>query len=320
MIPLKKLLAATLAASALLWNGAASAFPDKEISIIVGFSAGGLADTGARIWADAASNVLGKRVLVVNRPGAGGVIAATEVARAAPDGYTLGFFTPGPFVIQPHLDQLQYKVPDAFIPVISQYINPIVIAAQADAPYSNLKEMIAYARQHPGQLRYSSSALNGVERFAMERLQQAAGIRLEIIPFKSSGEATLAVVGKHVELTSSYLPDLKRFFDSKTLKPIVSLGFDRHDLADTGIPTARDEGLDVVGVTISGLMAPRGTPGAIVERLHDAFRQAQETPQFRQAMERVGMKVRYMNTAEFSQFVAREYESNGATIRQLNLK
>jgi len=320
MIRMQKVFAAALSTSALLFGSAASAFPDKEITIIVGFTPGGLADTGARTWADAASPILGKRVLVVNRPGAGGVIAANEVARAAPDGYTLSFFTPGPFVVQPHFEQLQYKVPDSFVPIISQYINPIIIAAPADAPYSTLKEMVAYAKKNPNELRYSSSSLTGVERFAMERLQQAAGIRLEIIPFKSSGDATAALLGKHVELTSAYYPDLRRHFEAKTLKPIASLGFDRNDLPVNTIPTAREEGFEVVGVTYSGLLAPRGTPQAVVDRLHDAFRQAQETPRFKQAMERLGMKVRYMNGAEFQKFITSEYEDNGVTIKKLGLK
>ena len=120
-----KAIAAAFAAIVLLHGAPAAAFPDKEITIVVGFSTGGLADNGARIWADAASPLLGKRVLVLNKPGAGGVIAATEVARAAPDGHTLSFFTPGPFVVQPHFEQLQYQVPDSFVPILSQYINPI---------------------------------------------------------------------------------------------------------------------------------------------------------------------------------------------------
>ena len=298
----------------------AAAFPEKEVTIVVGFSVGGLADQGARTWADAATPILGRRVLVLNKPGAGGVIAAAEVARAAPDGHTLSFFTPGPFVVQPHFEALPYQVPDSFVPILSQYINPIIIAAPADAPYSSLKEMIAYAKKNPGALRYSSSSTTGIERFAMERLQQAAGVKLEIIPFKSSGDATTALLGKHVELTSSYLPDLKRHFDARTLKPIASLGFDRDDLPVNTIPTARENGYDVVGVTYAGLLAPKGTPKAVVDQLHDAFRKAQESEQFKTAMERLGMRVRYMNGEDFLQQIRRDYEGNGRIIKTLGLK
>lgn len=297
-----------------------AAFPEKEITIVVGFSAGGLADHGARVWADAATPILGKRVIVLNKPGAGGVIAATEVARAAPDGYTLSFFTPGTFVVVPHFETLQYQVPDSFIPILSQYINPIIIAAPSDAPYSTLKELITYAKKNPGMVRYSASSPKGIERFAMEQLQQAADIRLDIIPFKSSGDATTALLGKHVELTSAYLPDLKRYFDAKTLKPIASLGFDRNDLPVSTIPTAREAGYDVVGVTYSGLLAPKGTPKAIVEQLHDAFKRAQETAEFKQTMERIGMKVRYMNGQAFLDQIKRDYENNGRIIKSLGLK
>lgn len=319
MSSLKAVLAA-FAAAVLVHGAPVAAFPDKEIVIVVGFSPGGLADIGARTWADAATAILGKRVLVLNKPGAGGVIAASEVARAAPDGYTLSFFTPGPFVVQPHFEDLQYQVPDSFVPLLTEYVNPIIIAAPAEAPYSNLREMVDYAKANPGKLRYSSSSLTGVERFAMERLQQAAGIKLEIIPFKSSGDATTALLGKHVELTSAYYPDLRKHFEAKTLKPIVSLGFDRGDLPVNTIPTAKEQGYDVVGVTYSGLLAPKGTPKAIVDKLQDAFKAAQDTPQFKEAMERVGMKVRYMGSDEFLALIRREYEENGRIIKSLGLK
>jgi tripartite-type tricarboxylate transporter receptor subunit TctC len=311
---------AAVAAAILAHAAPASAFPDKEVTIVVGFTPGGLADVGARTWAEAATPILGKRVLVVNKPGAGGVIAASDVARAAPDGYTLSFFTPGPFVVQPHFEDLQYQVPDSFVPILTQYINPIIIAAPADAPYSTLKELVEFAKANPGKLRYSSSSLTGVERFAMERLQQAAGIKLEIIPFKSSGDATTALLGKHVELTSAYFPDLRKHFEAKTLKPIASLGFDRADLPINTIPTAREQGYDVVGVTYSGLLAPKGTPKAVVDRLHEAFRAAQETPQFKESMERLGMKVRYTGSEEFLALIRREYEENGRIIKSLGLK
>lgn len=316
-----KVIAAALVTAALSYvTPAVAEFPEKEITIVVGFSAGGLADHGARVWADAASPILGKRVIVLNKPGAGGVIAASEVARAAADGYTLSFFTPGPFVVQPHFEKLAYQVPESFVPILSEYINPIIVAAPADAPYSTLQEMVAYAKKNPGALRYSSSSTRGIERFAMERLQQAAGIKLDIIPFKSSGDATTALLGKHVELTSAYLPDLKRHFDAKTLKPIASLGFDRNDLPVNTIPTARETGYDVVGITYSGLLAPRGTPKDVVGRLHDAFKKAQESEQFKQSMERIGMKVRYMNGEQFLEQIRRDYEDNGRIIKSLDLK
>ena len=132
-----------------------------------------------RAWASAAAPIAGKRVMVVNRPGAGGVIAAAEVARSTPDGHTLSFFTPGPFVVQPHFEALQYQVPDSFVPILTQYINPIIIAAPADAPYGNLKELVAYAKANPGKLRYSASSLTGIERFGAERLQQATATILK---------------------------------------------------------------------------------------------------------------------------------------------
>lgn len=177
-------------------------FPEREITIVVGFSAGGLADQGARIWADAASKFLGKPIVVLNRVGGSGVIAATHVANSPPDGYTLGFFTPAPYVILPHFSPVPYSVPDSFVPIITQYVSPILLAATADAPYNTVEEFIRYAKERPGQLNYSVSAAAGIERFGVERFQRAANISLTLVPYKGSGESVNALLGKHVQLMS----------------------------------------------------------------------------------------------------------------------
>jgi tripartite-type tricarboxylate transporter receptor subunit TctC len=299
---------------------AAAEFPEKEVTIVVGFTAGGLADQGARIWAKSASEFLGKTVVILNKPGSVGVIAANEVAKAKPDGYTLNFFTPGPFLVQPHFAPVPYKVPDSFIPIITQYLNPIVIAASADAPFSSLKELIAYAKQNPGKVRYSSSGAAGIERFAMERLQQTGDMKLTIVPFNSSGDATTALLGKHVELTSAYISDLKRYFESGQLKPIAALGYERSDVPNYNVPTAREQGVDVVSFTYSGLLAPKGTPASVVKTLHDAFKKAQDTAEFKEAMSRIGMGVRYMDGAAFLAQIKKDYEFNAQVVKSLDRK
>lgn len=320
---MKKILNIAAGAAILLGASAVNAlaeFPEKEVTIVVGFTAGGLADQGARIWAKTAAEFLGQPVVVLNRPGSVGVLAANEVANARPDGYTLNFFTPGPFVIQPHFAQVPYQVPDSFIPIITEYLNPIVIAASADAPYSNLEELVAFAKANPGAVRYSSSGAAGVERFAMERLQQAGDFKVTIVPFNSSGDATTALLGKHVELTTAYISNLKPYFDDGQLKPIAALGYERSDIPNADLPTAREQGFDVVGFTYSGLLAPKGTPDDVIAKLHDAFRSAQETEEFKETMVRLGMGVRYMDGPTFLQQIKDDYEFNGKVVESLGLK
>lgn len=314
------LIASLAAALGGLTAGASAEFPEKEVTIVVGFTAGGLADQGARVWARTATEFLGQPVVILNKPGSVGVIAANEVAKAKPDGYTLNFFTPGPFVVQPHFAPVPYQVPDSFVPIITEYLNPIVIAASASAPFSSLKELIAYAKQHPGKLRYSSSGAAGIERFAMERLQQAGGIKLTIVPFNSSGDATTALLGNHVELTSAYISDLKRYFDGGQLKAIAALGYERSDVPNHDVPTAREQGVDVVSFTYSGLLAPKGTPAPVVKKLHDAFKKAQGTAEFKEAMSRLGMGVRYMDGATFLAQIKKDYEFNAEVVKTLKLK
>jgi len=301
-------------------NGAAyAAFPERAITIVVGFAAGGLADQGARIWADSASKILGKPVIIFNRVGGSGIIAADYVAKAEPDGYSLCFFTPGPFVIQPFFAAVPYKVPDSFVPIITEYINPIILAASADAPYNTVQELIQYAKKRPGELNYSASAFAGIERFGVERLQQAGGFKLTLVPYKGSGESVLALLGGHVQLAAAYLPDLKQFFLKGLLKPIVSLGFDRSDMPDFNVPTARESGFDVVAITYSGLLAPKGTPKEIVDLLHDAFKKAQDAPEFKAGIARLGMGIRYTDGAQFLEHIKSDYKINEKIIHDLNL-
>lgn len=311
---------AALLGTVAIQNGAKADFPDREITIVVGFSAGGLADQGARIWAESASTILGKPIVVLNRVGGSGVVAAAHVANAAPDGHTLAFFTPAPYVILPHFSQVPYSVPDSFVPIITQYVNPIILAANADAPFNTVDEFIRYAKERPGQLNYSVSAVAGIERFGVERFQQAAGIKLTLVPYKGSGESVTALLGRHVQLTAASLPDLKQYFTAGTLKPIVAFGTDRSEMPSISIPTALESKLDAVAITYSGLLAPKGTPPAVVAKLHDAFRAAQQTPEFKAAIARLNMGIRYKTGAEFLAQIKSDYDENGKIIKALNLK
>ena len=314
-----------LAAFALLSSLSAAAsdsgtFPDRNITIVVGFAAGGLADQGARIWADAASKFLGKPVVVINRTGASGVLAAAQVANAEPDGYTLAFFTPAPYVILPHFSSVPYSVPDSFVPILTEYVNPIIMAANADAPFNSVDEFIRYAKGRPGELNYSVSAVAGIERFGVERFQHAAGIKLSLVPYKGSGESVNALLGRHVQLTAASVPDLKQFFVAGMLKPLVSFGLNRSDIPSFDIPTARESGFDAVAVTYSGLLAPKGTPKAIVDKLHDAFKKAQEAPEFKAAIARLDMGIQYRNGAQFLEQIRADFDANKKVIESLGIK
>jgi tripartite-type tricarboxylate transporter receptor subunit TctC len=295
-------------------------FPEREITIVVGFSAGGLADQGARIWADSATKFLGRPIIVLNRVGGSGVIAATHVANAAPDGYTLGFFTPAPFVILPHFSPVPYSVPDSFETILTEYVNPIILAANADAPFNTVAEFVRYAKERPGELNYSVSAAAGIERFGVERFQQAAGIKLTMVPYKGSGESVTALLGKHVQLTAASLPDLKQQFDAGTLKPVVSFGFNRSDMPSISIPTARESGFDATAITYSGLLAPKGTPKETLLKLHDSFKKAQETPEFLNAISRLNMGIRYSDGEEFRKQIKADFDINKKIIDTLGLK
>ena len=320
---LKKLMLAAKRSGAglMLLSAAALAqpYPSKPINMLVAIGPGSPQDVVTRILVTKAVKMLGQPFVVTNNGAAGGAVALASVARAKPDGYQLISNGTPMVTMMPQIRTVPFKLQD-FEPIMHFGAGQYGLAVRADSPSKTLAELVEFARKNPGSVRYSSSGATGIERFAIERLQQVAEFQITIIPFKGSSEATTALLGKHVELTTAYLPDLKRYFDAGTLKPIVSLGFDRNDLPVGNIATARDAGYDVVGVTYSGLLAPQGTPQAVVSQLHDAFKQAEESREFRESMERLGVRVRYMNGEAFLQQIKLDYETNGKLIRALGIK
>ena len=248
---------------------AAQGYPDKPIRFIVGFAAGGSSDVLARAVGKAMSDGLGQPMVVENRPGASGHIAAEAVARAAPDGYTLFFGTNGTLAIGPALfTSLKYDPLKDLAPVGMLHRLSSVLVVHPSVPANNLRELIAYAKGKPGELTFASAGNGSVSHLSGELLKAAANVDLVHVPYKGGGAATPDLLAGRVSMMLETIPNALPPVRNGKLKALgvttavrSAAAPDLPTFAESGLP-----GFDVASWT--GLFAPAGTPQAIVERLN----------------------------------------------------
>src|SRR5665213_767713 len=261
---MKKLLlafvAALLVTAGLAAPAPAEEYPQRTIRIVVSFGPGGGADIIGRILADSLQSKLGQPVIVENKPGAGGILGNDVVAKAMPDGYTLGIMTAGQIIAAVTKKNMPYDTNAAFAPVGQVATASLMIVTRPDFPANNVKELIAAAKASPGKIVFASPGFAATQHFAGEMFKQIAGINLLHVPFRSSPEAINAVLGKHADVLFDTVSALLGQVQSGALKALAVTGKDRFP-AVPNVPAAIESGLlpgyDVT--TWYGLFASRGT-------------------------------------------------------------
>jgi tripartite-type tricarboxylate transporter receptor subunit TctC len=297
----------TVAGLAALATPAWAAFPDKPIRILVGFAAGGPADTCARLAARLMSETLGQQVVVENRAGAGGALATQAVLKSAPDGYTLllcAFADVLNPIIRPK--EATFHLPDDFTPItrITGVGNMLVV--HPSVPAASVAEFVAYARANPGKLNYGSAGVGSASHLAGELLAGLAKVKVTHVPYKGTAQA-------QVDLQAGTLPFM---FDSIiSAQPNVQAGKLRALAVTTAtrspavpqVPTMAEAGVADYDLTSwFGLAAPRGTPAAITEQLASALRQGLRRAEARDALMLLGGKPDDMSTQEFERYLRSE--------------
>ncbi|WEX08090.1 tripartite tricarboxylate transporter substrate binding protein [Chelativorans sp. AA-79] len=264
-------------------TGAAAAYPERQIKIIIGFPPGG-ADTFTRMIAEYMQNKLGVPVVVENVPGASGTIGATQVVDAPADGYTLFFATNGPGANAKLLyPDLPYDPLVDLDPVIRLGESTMVITANADQPYSNLEEMIAYAKEHPGEISVAHPGYGGLGHVAMEYIKREAGIDVNIVPYTGSGTLIPDLLANHVQTSSDSLPSYMQHVEAGTIKFLAQLGPKRNPMIPD-VPTVRESGLDMESFIWYGIFAPKGTPEEAVKVLNTVITEYLQTDEAKEKL------------------------------------
>ena len=273
----------TMIGGAALWSFAAHAqpadYPTRPITIVVPYAAGGGNDVLARGVAEQMSKALGQQIVIENRGGAGGSIGTRQVAKAAPDGYTLGLGGTGTLAIDPTLyPNAGYDPRKDFAPVGLIATSPLIILVNPSLPAHNIQELIALAKAQPGKLNYASAGSGSGIHLGTVLFAAAAGIELTHIPYRGTGPALTDLLGGHVKIYFSSLPPAIGLVKDGKLRALGVTGLKR-SAAFPDVPTVAEQGLPGFEAVLHyGIVAPAGTPRPIIDKLNAALRKALADP------------------------------------------
>jgi tripartite-type tricarboxylate transporter receptor subunit TctC len=319
-LPRRRALLGSLGAVALLAAGQralAAAYPERPITFICPWPAGGTADLTMRALCAAAARQLGQTIVIENRAGASGMLGLKAMASAKPDGYTIGqipisvtrFSQLGSVQIDP-LKDLSY--------IARTSGQTFGIAVPVGAPYKTLAEFVAAAKAAPGKLTYASAGIGGATHVGMEEFALAANVQFNHIPFKGGADALQSVLGGHVDAladSSSWAPHVL----SGKLRLLATWGEQRAaDFKD--VPTLKDAGYNVVVDAPNGIGAPKGLEPAVATRLREAFKAAAVSPEFTAACDKIGAPLMYLDGPDYEKYVAASYRKETVLIERLKLK
>lgn len=278
----------------------AAEYPTKPIMLIVPFGAGSAPDTTFRILAGQAEKDLAQKVVILNRPGAGGTIGARAVALAAPDGYTIGMSAVAILVLQPLLKDLPYEGPDDFTLVVQTNEAPTALAVNFDSPWRKLNDFLAEARRREGQVSVGlGGGLYSVLHVALALLEKSAGVRFNVVPFEGNAHLT-ALLGGFVDAAVAQTGLFGQHVKAGKMRVLGQFGSTRVKGYED-VPTFNEQGHAVTLIPYEFIIAPKGTPPAVVDRLAAAFKKAVEGQVFRDYADNRGLLVSYLGSQELSE-------------------
>ena len=301
---------------------AQAGYPARPVRMVVPFPPGGPTDVMGRTAAKAMGERLGQQFVVENKAGAGGNIGTDFVAKAAPDGYTIGLTAISSLAIAPHLyASLPFNVEKDLLPISLVGTTPCALVIHPGAPFSDLAGMVAHAKANPGRLSYATSGIGTSNHLAAELLQSVAGIALTNVPYKGSSQIVPDLLAGTVPMSmESSLATTLQHVRAGKLKAIAVTSPQRAK-ALPDVPTVAESGYPGFEVeTWFGLVAPAGTPQAVVAQLHDAWEAGARTPQAQAAFDNISGNLRVNTPQQFADFIRAENRRWGGLIRQLGLK
>jgi tripartite-type tricarboxylate transporter receptor subunit TctC len=314
---LAALSAAGIAGAALFAQAAVAAdFPNRTITLVVGFSPGGSNDITARVISQPLSELLGVPVIVENRVGAAGVISSQHVARSTPDGYTLGVTSASPLVVTPHtLAKLPYDAKKDFAAVSLLGFTPETLAINPDLPVANLAELIKLAKTR--DITLASAGVGGLPHMSIELLKSAVpGTRIVHVPYKGAAPAVTDALAGHVDGVSVDLPAVSAQIANGQLRGIA-VANDKRSAFLPDLPTSVEQGVQgFVAVNWIGVIAPARTPQPVIDKLHDAVVKVMQQARVKDALAKAAVEVSVSETpAAFQKFIDAEDEKWAATVK-----
>jgi tripartite-type tricarboxylate transporter receptor subunit TctC len=296
-------------------------YPAKPIRLMIPTAAGGLMDVAARIAADYLGKAMGQRLIIENRPGSGGNLGFEAVVKAEPDGYTLGLIQIGNVAINPYLyPDMPFDPLTDVIPVAPVTSSAILVVAGAAVPANNLKEFIALAKKEPGKLAYGSAGLGTAPHLAGEMFKSMAGVDILHVPYRGAGPAVNDTIGGHVQLTFVGWGAVRGPVEAGRLK-VLAVAQPKRIAAAPELPTAAEAGLPGYEfVTWFGIVAPKGTPKPIVDKLVQNIHAMQDDPEVVRTLGEGGLEPLKESPEQFGARMRRDHDRFRDIVKAAGLK
>jgi len=291
-------------------------FPTKAIKAIVGFSPGGTTDLIARAVAGVVPEFLGQSLVVINKPGASGTLAAKEVAESTPDGYTLIIAGGSETTSVGNFKKLPYHPINAFAPVIRFVKARMIICFNANAPWKTFQDFVNDAKKNPGKYKYASSGHGGIYHAALLAMCYKAGIKMKHVPYKGGAPGLAALMGGHVDAAIGSDAEIWPLVQGKKIRAVTLTSLDRSPILKD-VPTLKELGYDVYLENQKGFVAPAKTPKDRIKFLHDAFKKVYDHRAFVKLAEQLKLELSYLGPDDFGKSLRDMYNQVGEVVKKM---
>ncbi|MCV6611932.1 MAG: tripartite tricarboxylate transporter substrate binding protein [Amphritea sp.] len=302
--------AVTVVASAVSLSSAVAAeYPTKPIKMVVAFGAGGSTDTMARIFAKYAEKYIGKRIIVINKTGAGGELGWTFLSRAKPDGYTIGLINSPGVEIYPftRAETIQYNLED-IRPLVNVVTDPGVLAVSADSPYKTLNDFVAHIKANPGKVTVSHEGVGGDDHLAALTFGKKANVDMNFVAFNGNAEATAALLGGHIDAFEGNMSEAAAQIKSGAVRALAVWAPERVS-AIPDVQTGREQGMDIISAASRGIAVPAGVPDDIYQKLMETAKKVVSDEGFRAELAKLNMPVNPMYGKDYEQFMQTTHDT-----------
>jgi len=298
----------------------AAAYPDKPITLIAGLPPGSATDITARAIAEATKKYLPQPLVVMNRPGGAGAIAATEIIQAKPDGYTLGIVPNITLTFQVHRVPVPFGKPEDYSPIINLASFTTILAVRNNAPWKTIQDFIAYAKANPGKVHIGHPGIGTVAYVNIEQLKRLAQIEVVLTPFAGGGEDVSALLGGHVDAVVEPTAVVSAQMRAGRAR-CLGVFYEKRDPFLPDKQTFKEAGYEIsLKYIFYPIIGPKGLPTQIVSSLHQAFKKGMEEAVFKKAMETSGGIISYEGPNDLRDRLTRDYETDAKIVDMLKLK
>ena len=295
---------------------ALAAYPDKPVTVICPWTAGGGTDVLLRALSKEAEKYLGQTINVVNQTGGAGAIGHNAIRAARPDGYTIGMIT---FELNslPPQGLVPFTWKD-FDPLMRINTDPAALTVRKDAPYNTVRGFVDYAKAHPDEITIGNSAPGSVWNIAAGLVAEKAGIKVKHVPFDGAQPAVTALVGGHIKAVAVSVAEVRGQVQAGNLKILGVMSSER-DKIFPNVPTFKEQGVDVEFYTWRGLALPKGVPANVKAKISEAYKKAFDSKEFQEFAAKASLNLAYLNATDFTKFLDQNYKDVDTVMKSLGL-